>query len=115
MSQQLISIAVGGAMTGLQLKRGLDLRQFGNANIVRSSLIEWDEGKQKWFIQLLNPHAVVTQTMLHQAGVEVPSTADCDFNAGCGILFFDEYEDAVVCEVEVIQAIRLKKGVEAVA
>ena len=114
MSDQLISIAVGGAMTSLQLKRGLDLRQFGNANIVRSSLIEWSEHRQKWFIRLLHYHGrdVDVSTVLIQS-IHV-DWLKAEVFANDDTLYFSEYEDAVTVEVNVIQALRQLEGVAVV-
>jgi hypothetical protein len=52
---QVITITIEGTMQGLQVKpgQGLDLRQFGDAKIVRASEIAWDEEKQAWFVDVL--------------------------------------------------------------
>ena len=114
MKEQLISIAVGGAMKSLQLKHGLDLRRFGKVSIVRSSLIKWSESEQKWFIELVGSKVVVTDSVLRGVGLRIPSTATCDSSRGCGILYFAEYDDAVACEIDAIQTIRRVRGTKAV-
>src|SRR5690348_14907193 len=55
MRKQIITITVEGTMQGLQVKpgQGLDLRQFGDAKIVRASEIAWDEEHQAWFVDVL--------------------------------------------------------------
>jgi hypothetical protein len=115
---QLITIAADGSMTALQVKRGkgLDLRQFGHADIVRSSLIEWDAEVQGWKVRLLHctvDHGLLTPDLCHKAGVDVPDTAQRYGEGGECALYFDEYEDAVTAEVDVIQGLRRIYGRDA--
>ena len=53
---QVITIGPDGGISGLQRKQGqgLDLRQFGHAKIERVSLIQWSEGRQRWYIEILS-------------------------------------------------------------
>lgn len=125
MPQQLITIDERGAVSGLQFKsgKGLDLRKLGRAEIIRSSLIEWSEAFQMWYIKLLHfkkseelGELVTDRLWAHGLGEEAPLPAQCRCNerGDDGILFFEEYEDAVTAEVELIQALRLKFGDDSV-
>lgn len=111
MSRQVITIAPSGAMSGLQRKpgQGLDLRQFGKADIRRASLIEWAEDVQGWYIHVLQEAGKgrVHENDLKAAGVAVPD--GIAFTVGRrGALYFDEYDDAVKVEIIYLDALRAK-------
>lgn len=118
MHKQVITIEPGGAMSGLQRKpnQGIDLRQFGRADIQRASLIEWDEAEQAWFINILQNagKGVVTGDHLVSAGVflsdAVPTTRyRFSTQVGVGVVaLFDEYDDAVKVEIAYLDALRLR-------
>jgi hypothetical protein len=110
--KQLITISKDGTLTGLQMKKGkgVDLRKLGSASIVRSSLIEWRESHQAWFVKFLNgelSYKEITSTLSDNLGLSL--SPDSQF--GEGVLLWEDYDDAVKAEIEVIQAIRLKHGV----
>lgn len=101
-------------MSGLQHKKGkgLDLRQFGRAQIERASHIIWEEATQLWLVEVLTgPYAgqtltrklwmlgVGSETVAHLA---VPEAGD-DSPLG-----FDDYEEAVQAEVAFLDALRLQ-------
>jgi hypothetical protein len=111
--QQVITIGPDGSLSGLQHKRGqgVDLRQFGKAQIERASHIVWDEDYQAWLVELLTgPHAGKTLTWgLWRA---VTGRADCPAalpseSEDSAILFAD-YEDGVLAEIAVLNALRVK-------
>ena len=111
-AKQLITVSPSGEISGLQFKKGkgLDLRTFGEAKIIRSSLIEWDEQCQQWYINLLK-RGVVTRDVAQQAGLGWDDmekfNGELEDIGGECIYRFDEYEDAVSAEIAVIQGLRL--------
>lgn len=115
MLTQTIDIGPCGEMTSLQFKgRGVDLREFGKAEIVRSSLIEWDSDRQAWYVKFLRGR-MADQCLLvgdfHT--LKLPTRLMC--NAGeppQNKAYFLEYEEAVFAEVEAIQKMREKFGVD---
>lgn len=127
--QQLITIMPDGKMVGLQFKkgRGLDLKGFGPAQIERSSLIEWDEDAQAWFVRLLKvgeDGLVLTwdyiatvftraEFFAKRQGWLLDGTFG-DMNDEKDRLLFTEYDDAVRAEIDVIQTLRMAEGVNAV-
>lgn len=57
--QQLLTITPFGQIVSLQTKpgKGVDPRQFGRADIKRTTIIEWNEARQEWWIKFLNGNA----------------------------------------------------------
>lgn len=116
--QQVITIAPDGSMSGLQRKpnQGIDLRQFGKANIQRASLIEWDEAEQAWFINVLQKagEGPVTLGDYCQASPARPCIIDyapsvITTNTGWDqVLLFGDYDDAVRVEIAYLDALRLQ-------
>lgn len=109
---QIISIDAAGCMSGLQVKRGagLDLRQFGRAQIERVSLVTWDESEQAWYVDILKApeefRGVLTTSNWFRAGV-------CQAGRGStvrgdGALLFAEYEDGVAAEIAYLDALRVR-------
>lgn len=102
-------------MQGLQRKQGqgLDLRSFGNADIKRVSLVEWDQDQQRWYI--IGQRGTMTDVQLsliyvmnafdmkeRQAMRHVVSLIDstrCVIETKTTPLYFDEYDDAVKVEI----------------
>ena len=117
MGKQLLTILPGGSMVSLRAPggKGLDLRNFGPVNVVRSSLVEWDDAAQGWYVRLLRGamfNEVISLNVLSRAGVSCPDGAFLYGKGGKdGPLFHEEYEDAVAMEVLTIQGLRLKEGV----
>ena len=112
MDKQLISITPYGEMVGLQTKKGkgIDLRQFGKAEIKRSSIIEWDNCHQKWFIRMLPEGYELTTSVLMGVGSRFLFNHSEDGD----IAYFDDYEDAVKVEIAYIQETRKAKGLQVV-
>ena len=120
---QVITIDPSGGMSGLQRKQGqgLDLRQFGYARIKRTSLIQWHEERQRWFIEILS-YDVRRGLGYHDGGVliltielwrEYTSRAMSPTNSNHmqGLdtyVFFEDYDDAVRAEIEFLDALRLR-------
>jgi hypothetical protein len=112
-------------MGGLQRKpgQGIDLRQFGLAEIKRASLVEWDETEQAWFIDVLQDagKGVVTLNGWLSAigatyGSSPPITL-CDIAPSTITdarldwdkpILFGEYDDAVKVEIAYLDALRLR-------
>jgi hypothetical protein len=87
--KQVITITVEGTMQGLQVKsgQGLDLRQFGDAKIVRASEIVFDDDKQAWKVDVLQEagRGVVTFQRFKEAlGVKYNNETVIHINAASG-------------------------------
>lgn len=121
MSPQLIQIFASGAVRCLQVKRGqgVDIRELGFASIVRSSLIEWTEARQKWEVIFQTGELAgksLTYGMCQSVGILLPAPERSgDFHPACSdeVAGFSDYEDAVAAEVRFIQTTR-RAGQEAV-
>ena len=108
---QLITIDEKGGMTTLLSKKGqgLDLRQFGQVEIRRSSLIHFCQETQEWFIEFLQGEFVnscATKRLLRHWNISTPKGMSNDPEETEGVLYFPEYEDAVKAEILIIQTIR---------
>ena len=109
---QVITIGPDGSVSGLQRKpgQGLDLRQFGKADIKRASLIEWDAAEQAWFVNVVQEagKGPLTTTKWREAGLPgAPDFARDDIMLPGSTYHFDEYDDAVVSEIKYLDALRL--------
>jgi hypothetical protein len=118
--KQVITIDPAGGIHGMEHKKGqgVNLRQFGKANVKRATLIEWDEAAQAWAIKDFTPGTSTTDPTTGppwtgnvfkearvdpiQWAVRLPEgVANADrWNAP---VLFDDYEEAVQAEVQVIQ------------
>jgi hypothetical protein len=137
--KQVITITVEGTMQGLQAKpgQGLDLRQFGDAKIIRASEIVWDEDHQAWKIDVLQAagRGVVTIEKLlegwggrevfclegednpkiakvigHEISKHVQHRFYMDAGNSIGPVYFSDYNDAVAIEIAYLDGLR-KQGV----
>lgn len=111
MKKQVITIEQDGSISGLQRKpgQGMDLRQFGKAQIVRASEIVWDEAVQHWFVDVLQEagKGPLTTTKWREAGLPAfPVGANCGLEAG-STYYFKEYDEAVAAEIAYLDALRL--------
>lgn len=115
---QVITIHPDGTMSGLQRKpkQGVDLRQFGHAEIRRASEIVWDDMEQAWFVTILRgPSAGENITPFHcdDAGLgtndilALAPSAKIPTKMGMRI-WFAEYDEAVKVEIAVLDGMRLK-------
>lgn len=112
--QQIITILPDGSLFGLQHKQGqgVDLRQFGKADIKRATLIEWEANIQKWYVRWADSDdAFWTEYLFDEVGVDPE-----DYNGSLRrdpllgddpIIYFPNYEEAVAAEVAVIQAMQM--------
>lgn len=110
MTKQLIIVDPTGALRGLDHKRrGVDLRQFGRAEIERATLIEWDSQRQGWYIKWCSEGKSETWNSAEF------SVLDRDKFEGVmrginyyhkDLVLFRDYEDAVTAEVAVIQQLQ---------
>ena len=121
--KQVITIGPDGSMSGLQRKpgQGIDLRQFGRAEIKRASLIEWSDADQAWWINVLQSAGQGNVTFEKIRAVHgsdhCRATDVLDAAAPSGwckakergdrTLLFDEYDDAVKVEIAFLDALRL--------
>jgi hypothetical protein len=81
-------------MSGLQMKpgKGVDLRQFGEADIQRVSEILWHKKSQKWYIKGVS--GPLKGHVFHH-GDEAQSPQ-----------FFKDYDEAVAAEIEYLNKLR---------
>ena len=129
---QVVTISPDGSLSGLQRKRGkgLDLKQFGHAQIERASEITWNESAQCWHVHILNeqvcdwmigPVAYVsggaTLTVVNWRdsvgtpqpdGAEAVSMTAAPRRGGNCFLGFIDYDDAVAAEVKFLDAMRVR-------
>ena len=109
MTKQLIIVDPTGALRGLDhKKRGVDLRQFGRAEIERATLIEWDSQKQGWYVKWYSGDQKVWGAQEYE---ELGSEALTKVMRGTTyfhpkLVLFKDYEDAVTAEVAVIQQLQ---------
>ncbi len=105
--------------------RGIDVRQFGHAQIERASEITWNEDQQAWTVHVLN-YAAVRWMMTNTMGREhlgttltmiqwlqalpgcPPARPKGAINLPEGWLAFEDYDDAVAAEVAFLDALRLQ-------
>lgn len=110
---QVITIGADGSMSGLQRKpgQGLDLRQFGKADITRASLIEFDTDEQRWYVDILQEagRGLLTPRRWQDEGLAFELIA-CEFETGDGFdtrpIFFREYDEGVRAEIIYLDALR---------
>ena len=106
MGKQVLTVAPGGALSGLQRRRGdgLDLTRMGRARVERASLVEWEEMMQGWTITpLVGPTRGVVLTIDEFARAHGARRV-----AGGSALVFSDYETAVAAEVQYLDALRLR-------
>ena len=123
--KQLVSILPDGTITGLEMKKGSDIKQLGTAEIVRSSLVEWVPAAQAWQVRLLHgKHAGVVQERLtwcydhrdnrladiywHKPAPWWLRVLTLGTAPKRVIPLWRKYEDAVAMEIEIIQNMRLE-------
>lgn len=100
--KQVISISPEGVMQSLRRKKGqgLDLRQFGTAEVKRVSEIIFDDAAQKFYVQFLEG-ALAGRKLTYTLYTAVTEKTTRFINSQ-PVMLFDEYEDAVAAEVEVL-------------
>lgn len=115
--KQKLFVNPDGSIEGLQVKKGkgVDLRQFGKANIKRASEIVWNEDNQMWFIKILVgvfKDLSVSKELFERV---VNSDEDIDsirFNIFAkvhNVLYFEDYDEAVAEEIKFLDAVRTKR------
>ena len=116
---QVVTIGADGAISGLQRKKnqGVDLRQFGHAEIERASEIEWVESKQRWCVRILG-YSLRCKTMdgsrvlcvrhWHNAGLTMDQLRKlgATFTDVSYEILFQDYDDAVKAEVTFLDRLR---------
>lgn len=107
---QVITIHTDGAISGLQVKpnKGLDLRTLGKADIQRASEVLFDTDAQQWFVEI-RKGKYEGQVITYDFYSEKTGKATL-YHTSEPRMLFDEYEDAVACEIETLDAIRLREG-----
>ena len=108
--KQVVTIGPNGEISGLdRKKKGLDLRQFGKAEINRVSEIEFNSSTQKWFVHVIRGRfagiALARGHYLDHLG-HIPEGGAV--NEDTLIVEFDDYDTAVAAEVAFLDAVRLK-------
>jgi hypothetical protein len=129
-TNQLISISPDGEMSAVRRKRGtgIDLRDFGDITEMRRvSEVEWSVELKGFTVCLKaidGEKQMLTVDKLHEAGLSFSEVVEtlCEKGVGqvawCpsimvgivsehGILAFEEYEDAVLIEVDYLHASKL--------
>ncbi|QSY98675.1 hypothetical protein J2J97_31895 (plasmid) [Rhizobium bangladeshense] len=109
--KQVISIGADGQISGLQRKpgQGVDLRQFGQAEIKRVSEIEFNEPTQKWFVHVLRgPWAGIKVARGHFMDHLGAIPDGGAVNEDTLIVEFEDYDMAVKAEIAILDALRLK-------
>ncbi len=104
--KQVITISETGEIQSLRRKKGegIDLRQLGHAEIERVSEIIFSNQEQKFYVHFLV--GALASRCLTYALYSAATGKATRFKAGKPIMLFEEYEDAVRAEVEVLDAIR---------
>jgi hypothetical protein len=110
MTQQVISIGPDGSMSGLQMKpgKGVDLRQFGRAQIERASEVQFDVAEQAWFVEI-RKGKYAGRKITYDLWSLVTGNATLHRNDQ-PVMMFREYDDAVQAEIAVLNYIRLTEG-----
>jgi hypothetical protein len=130
--RQLVTIGADGSITSLQTKRdqGLDLRKFGQAEISRTSLIEWVEHKQAWQIRFLKRgqfKGVVDAVLFAKASGCPAADGFYTYKEPASLFekvvslwrftfrrklvpLWKDYEDAVLVEIALVQSLRRSHG-----
>ena len=109
--RQVISIDVTGGVYSLDHKqKGIDLRNFGDVEIERVTLVEWDYESQKWYLSWKKDGAKWSAGLVYsQADKELRQwlTSNAETHTS-GYYLFDNYEDAIKVEVSIIQSMQVK-------
>ena len=114
MRTQLITVNTDGSIESLDFKKkGVDLRDLGKVDIKRASLIEFCEERQQWYIKLLQDGNNYSKGDILTNGQMVKVIPQDSRMLGFrwdriskGTLFYDDYEDAVLDEIDFIQCDR---------
>ena len=115
MPVQVITVHSDGKISGLQVKkgRGLDLRSFGPAKIVRASEIVWDEDNQAWAVEIMDAPGFedlkgcrLTHRSAAMIGLELTKALP-PLPGDYPVALFEHYEDAVEFEIAYLDAHRL--------
>lgn len=113
MQRQVITISPDGSVSGLQVKpgKGFDLRKLGNASITRASEVLFSEQHQLWFVEVREGRfsgQPITDNIMRLAGLTYhDSRIRPDKRIG-GVLWFSDYDDAVLCEIAVLDGLRFR-------
>jgi len=108
--QQVITIGPNGSLTGLQHKpgQGVDLRQFGRADIQRASEVLHCADRQKWYVEFRHAGTFtgkrLTHSMLFDAGHDLSNGQPVQDTTA----YFQDYDEAVAGEIAVLNYLRLQ-------
>lgn len=111
--QQVITITPNGGLHSLQTKRGhgVDLRQFGHAEIHRATIIEWVSEEQAWQIAFLDRDGSVAdwldRDLWYAVNAALLPNGVTRVSPYGNTLLFSDYEDAVAAEIETINQAKL--------
>ncbi len=103
---QVLSISNTGVMQSLRKKKGqgIDLRTFGNTEVERVSEILFDDAAQKFYVQFLT--GLLAGRKLTYPLYSAITGKTTTFINSKPVMFFNDYEDGVAAEVEVLDLIR---------
>lgn len=104
--RQVITIKPDGSIEGLERRDGFDFKKLGKAEIQRTSEVEFDSEKQKWFVSFKHCESYpklnwflwccVNNWAYIGVGKEDPYLA-----------YFDTYEQGVQAEIKTLDFLRL--------
>ena len=108
---QVITIKEDGSIHALRRKpnEGIDLRVLGNLRIKRVTDIAFSMEAQQFYVLFLLGE--LTGVVLTKEIYEDVVAKDCDtalYNISDGVMYFEEYEDAVKAEILFLEAARMK-------
>ncbi len=103
---QVLSISNTGVMQSLRKKKGqgIDLRTFGNTEVERVSEVLFDDTAQKFYVTFL-AGLLAGRKLTYQLYSAVTGKTTAFINSK-PVMLFDDYEDGVAAEVEVLDLIR---------
>jgi hypothetical protein len=109
--RQVVTIGTDGSIAGLQVKpgAGFDLRQMGKARITRASEVLWVEDEQAWCVEVRQGR--YDGQKLDTFHMESAGCTWEEINPDAvrlSVLYFNEYDAAVKCEIAVLDGLRLK-------
>ncbi len=112
MGRHVVSLSSLGGLGALKTKKGqgVNLLALGQAKITRVTLIEWAEEHQQWFIKWVKGEhkgKLWDCSTFSKAEVSTdPWPVSLSSMSMGGVVYFQEYEDAVSAEIAVVQALQ---------
>lgn len=106
MTEQIITIGKDGKISGLEHKNGLDLKQFGEADILRTSEVMWDKTTQLWYVEFrhTNPPQILGLDLWCEAAEDLDMVWTC--HGDSKIVMFHDYDQGVKAEIVTLNYLR---------